>query len=318
MKKEILKRRHEMKFNPSCKSFVINGFTLVELLVACQPTCPSKLSERSGKPWRRPIQSKFTLVELLVVIAIIGVLASMLLPALSKAREMAKISSCLGNIKQIGLATLNYADDFGYLLPINGNPGMTNGTYGNDSFYALYEDYLNGKLNISGKTKAQCVANYTAQVFVCPSSTRKDSVTRLQYGMMATSTPERKVSLEKQQSMFDKAKRLGYVAGSSPALWQDRTVYPTGAAGNYPSESNHNPSSVPKGGNVVHLDGSGNWYRFAGINRVFIENAMWPEDLIWGMGKATSAFYLMSYPTNDQKTVYANGGTRSYWGKDFY
>jgi prepilin-type N-terminal cleavage/methylation domain-containing protein len=284
MQKETLKHRHEMKFNPSCKSFVIKGFTLVELLV---------------------------------VIAIIGVLASMLLPALSKAREMAKISSCLGNIKQIGLATLNYADDFGYLLPINGNPGMTNGTYGNDSFYALYEDYLNGKLNISGKTKAQCVANYTAQVFVCPSSTRT-SFGRLAYGMMATSTPERKVSLEKQQSMFDKAKRLGYVAGSSPALWQDRTVYPTGAAGNYPSESNHNPSSVPKGGNVVHLDGSGNWYRFAGINRVFIENAMWPEDLIWGMGKATSAFYLLSYPTNDQKTVYANGGTGTYWGKDFY
>jgi hypothetical protein len=163
------------------------------------------------------------------------------------------------------------------------------------------------------------VANYTAQVFVCPSSTRT-SFGRLAYGMMATSTPERKVSLEKQQSMFDKAKRLGYVAGSSPALWQDRTVYPNGGgSGNYPTESNHNPSRVPKGGNVVHLDGSGSWYRFAGINRVFIEDVMWaqnPNDD--GRAAATSTFYLISYPTNDQKTVYANGGTSVYWGKNFY
>jgi hypothetical protein len=57
----------------SRKSKIGNAFTIVELLVACQPTCPSKLGERSGKPWRRPIQSKFTLIELLVVIGIISI-----------------------------------------------------------------------------------------------------------------------------------------------------------------------------------------------------------------------------------------------------
>ncbi len=61
----------------------------------------------------------FTLIELLVVIAIIGVLASLLMPALGKAREKARATECLGNLRQVGLASLMYAEDLGGILPID-------------------------------------------------------------------------------------------------------------------------------------------------------------------------------------------------------
>lgn len=64
-------------------------------------------------------KSNFTLIELLVVIAIIAILAAMLLPALTYAREQAKRIKCAGNLKQLGLYMNLYADDFNQHYPMD-------------------------------------------------------------------------------------------------------------------------------------------------------------------------------------------------------
>jgi len=104
--------------------------------------------------------SGFTLIELLVVVAIIAILAAMLLPALSQARERARMAVCLSNLKQIGTALLMYVNDNNEWMPV---------TYAYDqgSWYDVIDRKYLGVTVYGGTSKSS--------VFRCPSEHRKPS-----------------------------------------------------------------------------------------------------------------------------------------------
>lgn len=120
----------------------------------------------------RRTMTAFTLIELLVVIAIIAILAAILFPTFAQAREKARAISCLSNLRQIGMATMQYIQDYDETYPLGyvWKDGGANSEWGGTMYTVSLGPYIQKLGNAGGDIVNSGLD--TGSIFVCPSAGR--------------------------------------------------------------------------------------------------------------------------------------------------
>jgi prepilin-type N-terminal cleavage/methylation domain-containing protein len=147
-----------------------------------EPAMNDSLLSRSGRSARKPGLG-FTLIELLAVLAVIGILIALMLPVTRSAREPARRSQCKNNLKQIGLALHNYADEYGSLPPAYTVDESGNRLHSWRMLILPYVDSLPlyHQLDLSkpwdDPANAQACGTFRVHAYSCPSANLEPNMT---------------------------------------------------------------------------------------------------------------------------------------------
>ncbi len=208
---------------------------------------------------KKQFSREFTLIELLVVIAIIAILASMLLPSLGRARDMARSSACQGNFKQIGVLVSSYIDDTGGWLPACG-------TSGHNYWRFLLAPYLG--MNVTSVADKKLATS----VFRCPSWVNQSIVGSCnQSGYCWNSTylgridsawavPMVKLSkVPKPSETIAAGDSTDWVSNTAPGEWDMETLYTPGNASMFTPDKYPVGDRHMKGINFLWVDLHVSW-----------------------------------------------------------
>jgi prepilin-type N-terminal cleavage/methylation domain-containing protein/prepilin-type processing-associated H-X9-DG protein len=209
----------------------------------------------------------FTLIELLVVIAIIGILAAMLLPALNKAREKANSVSCLGNMRQWGLAMGMYSDDWNDYMPYEGSGNSAiDLTFNLGAWYNVLSGYISSPsmASLYDATPPRPPVPGVRSIYMCPSIKQ-----RIDPATLTTTSPYFAYSMNRvltgysgkvyKRSIADRPSQTVFMCESDAdgTATQDAYSFTDGwFLGGSPSSP---PQRHSGGSNFAFLDGHAEW-----------------------------------------------------------